>query len=652
MLIRINCPNQQCKKQLRIDSKHAGKKISCVACKQHIRLPSAEELRLPVQAAAGTSAGNAEGEEQIIDFDMLASEAVQTEKAAAETDLKTEMIEFTCPQCDETVKLAAEHAGKRHPCPSCRRIIAVPKHDTGKPKDWREKEIQGPSLAKKEEVKLEGAWGNEAVARVSLEALEEAKALPKVKRKLSAKDYARYGVIAFMLIGVLTVSWWYWKKFSRSNLESSVLSSVRQSLQGNTPAEVQATLRCGLGEWQLLTGASPDIQREGLAEYRKALTSTNDPVWTWALAMDCADVVGNYVSLDPKQEKPLVDLPFLVQLLTSVKSGEPREAVLRQLCRTVLRLAAGQPEKITLAQHLLTTVIKQASPPANLAAQGAASQPGKTLVNMMDYSEQLNGLGILAQELVYADAKESAIRLIGPNANAGERKMYKAGMPVPRAFVAAMASVLPVDMEVSKEAEIDMDLGKMVGLLRSNQDASGTELYKKRKEAGLAEINLLSYLEVAEHAIESKRYPEALARLSDAMQIAQIYTQRREADWKNRVYAHVRLCELTARAGQGTLAEERITQLKLDEVPAAGQLARALVARQRSVKPGEAESLIKGLPANSSSLTLAAYALARQQAEIEKSPQVAIVNAITEDGAARQSAALGGLVGWKKRQPK
>ncbi|MFT3882367.1 MAG: hypothetical protein QM703_22285 [Gemmatales bacterium] len=41
------------------------------------------------------------------------------------------------------------------PCPSCRRIIAVPKIEGAKPKDWREKQATGPSMAKKEEVKLE-----------------------------------------------------------------------------------------------------------------------------------------------------------------------------------------------------------------------------------------------------------------------------------------------------------------------------------------------------------------------------------------------------------------------------------------------------------------------------------------------------------------
>jgi ribosomal protein S27E len=216
MLIRINCPNPNCKKQLRIDARHAGKKVSCAGCNQHIRLPTAEELKINEKAAVTARASG--GEEEIIDFDILASEAVNAEKTAAEEANKTEMVKFTCPQCDEPVEISAENAGKRAPCPACRRIIAVPKVEGAKPKDWREKQATGPSMAKKEEVKLEGAWGNQAAARVSVEALEEAKALPKEKRKLTVRDYVRYATTAIILLAVLGTGWWGWKRYRASSL--------------------------------------------------------------------------------------------------------------------------------------------------------------------------------------------------------------------------------------------------------------------------------------------------------------------------------------------------------------------------------------------------------------------------------------------------
>ncbi|HMP18213.1 MAG TPA: hypothetical protein PKD72_14410, partial [Gemmatales bacterium] len=578
MLIRIHCPNPNCRKQLRIDARHAGKKIACQGCKQHIRLPTAEELKLPARTAT-VGAESAEGE-PIVDFDMLAQEAVITEKQEQEASLQELTVNFTCPHCDEPVQLAAEHAGKRAPCPSCRRIIAVPKLDTGKPKDWREKQAQGPSLAKKEEVKLEGAWGNENIAKVSIEALEEAKALPRIKRKLTLRDYATYTTYAVMLLAVLGAGYWGWNRWRSAALVGNTLASVDQALQDNKlPAELLAVLRLAKGEWLLEAHSEMDKQRDALAELRKCLTTTGDPAWNWALALDVVRVISPQISLDPKVEKPLVDLNWLVQLVSAVKSGEPREDVLRALSRGVLAQAGENREKITLAQNLLTSIIKQAVPPATFRVNAeGASVP----TNITDYSEQLSALGVLAQELVQAKAQENAIILIGNTPTSGARTLFKKEMPVPRAFVAAMSALNQPPLEVKTAEEGDLDLGQLVGYYLANQAARAQEILQKRKDLGLTEANLIPFLELAQQAIDGKKNQEALIHLNDAMQIAQIYTSRRDRDWRNRVYAHLKLCVLTARTGEIVLAEERIQQLKLDEIPALGQLARGLVARERS----------------------------------------------------------------------
>lgn len=642
MLIRINCPNPKCKKQLRIDAKHAGKKISCTGCKQHIRLPTAEELKITV--AASPSKG-VPGEEQIVDFDAMAAEAVTFDKAAVEEANKTEMVEFTCPQCDEPVKLPIENAGKRAPCPACRRIIAVPKVDTGKPKDWREKQAQGPALAKKEEVKLEGAWGNEAVARVSLEALEEAKALPKVKRKITAAEYVRYGVYAVLLLTVLGIGWWGWSRYRASSLESNTLASIGQALQDSklTP-EMHAVLHLGLGEWMLRNGTSENVKKEGGNELKKAVPSNGDPLWNWALAKDVADMAGSVVSLDASQTASIIDLQYLVQLLASVRAGEPRDDVLRTLCRSVLK-HAQRPEKLEAARNLLTAVIKQAMPPTSM-------KPSKDAAAgiSQDYSEQLNGLGILAQELIRIQAKEVALQVVGKTADRGERTLFKKGMPVPKAFVAAMAALGQQDWEVNKDQETEFELGKMTGLFLAGQDVSGEELFRKRRDSGFAEVNLLPFLDIAEQSIDANRLPEALSRLTQAMSVAQIYTERRTEAWKTRIYAHVRLCELTARAGEMALAAERIAKLKLDEIPSAAQLARALVARHRSVQTSDADTLLAGLTAGSAGQALAAYSLSRQMAEQTRSVQTKLDGKLT-DGPVQIVATLGALVGYKRVQP-
>lgn len=642
MLIRIHCPNPQCKKQLRIDARHAGKKIACQGCKQHIRLPSAEELKLPAKVTAGTE--GAGEEEEVIDFDMLASEAVNIDKEQHQTELQSITVDFTCPQCDEPIKMASEHAGKRAPCPSCRRIIAVPKLETKKPKDWREKEAQGPSLAKKEEVKLEGAWGNQAVAKVSLEALEEAKALPKVKRKLTTREYLQYATYAILTLAVLGTGWWGWKRYRASAIEGNTLAAINTSLQDpKLPPEVAAVIHRSLGDWMLQHHETIDKQKDGLAEFRKSLVTSADPAWNWAMALDVVNSIGPFISLDPKVEKPLVDLPWLVQLVGSVKSGEPREDVIRALSRAVLSQAHADPEKITMAQTLLTTIIKQAIPAVNITVPNETA--GKPPNNVMDYSDQLNALGILAQELLRANARENALALVGKSPTTGARMIYKKEMPVPKAFAAAMTSLHLQPLEVSKNAEGDLDLGQMVGFYLVNMDAKGNEIFEKRKQAGLSEVNLLPFLEVAQQLIEANRHPEALVKLSEAMNIAQIYTTRRDADWKNRVLAHIKLCVLTARAGQIPQAEERINQLKLDEMPAIGQLARGLVARERSLQ--DSAAAVQGLAPNSASLALAVSTLAKQQAEQEKTQVPSLVDKVA-DGPVKSLATLSGLAGYRR----
>jgi hypothetical protein len=642
MLIRINCPNPNCKKQLRVDAKHAGKKISCAGCNQHIRLPTAEELKINVKAAVAAPAKGAE--EEIIDFDMLAAQAVHAEKAAEVEAIKTEMIEFTCPQCDEVVKISAENAGKRAPCPSCRRIITIPKQDAGKPKDWREKEATGPSLAKKEEVKLEGAWGNQETTRVSIEAMEEAKALPKIKRKLTVRDYVRYVTYAVLLIAVLGISWWGWKRYRASSLEGNTLTAIQSAIADTKlPADLNAVLRLGLGEWKLRTSAGDDVRKDGLAELRSVINnSSGDPLWKWVLANDVANITGAMVTLDLAQPG-VVNLDFLVQLITNVPPGEPREDVVRTLCRSVLH--GVKPDKIETARTFLTAVIKQAIQPGTMAE--SKDKPGGA---MRDYSEQLSALGILAQELIRLEHKDSALQLLGKSSDRGERAIYKKGMPVPKPLVAAMAALAQQDLEVNKDFEGEIELGKMMGYFRSNQDARGTEILRKM-QTSLDPANLTSYLDIAEQAIDASRMSEAQSRLTDAMKIAELYTQRRSDAWKLRVYAHVKLCELTARTGAIALAEERINKLKLDELPVAALVARTLVARQRPVQASDGDSLLAGLPANSSGQALAAYSLAMKQGELVSQPDPKITIAAPE-GPVRSLALLGGLLGFKITQVK
>src|SRR5437879_5433237 len=105
MAIRFKCPH--CHKPLSVKDHLAGKKAACPVCKKSMTIPS------PLSVPA--------------DVEAFAAEALAEKPAeAAAAPASTQTIEFTCPFCDEELKLSADLAGKKTPCPSCTRVITVP----------------------------------------------------------------------------------------------------------------------------------------------------------------------------------------------------------------------------------------------------------------------------------------------------------------------------------------------------------------------------------------------------------------------------------------------------------------------------------------------------------------------------------------------
>src|SRR5262249_44631213 len=157
------------------------------------------------------------------------------------------------------LKLSAELAGKRAPCPECRRIIKVPELQKEEAKDWRQPAKKIPSGAKQAQPeKPEGAW-DAGPQRGSQEAPEEAGAPPEKRAPLTARQWAfRIGapVGAVVLLGVLGWFGWSWlSQRARDRAVSEALEAVNKDAKFTKfTKEAQAEVHRAAGEYYLHSG--------------------------------------------------------------------------------------------------------------------------------------------------------------------------------------------------------------------------------------------------------------------------------------------------------------------------------------------------------------------------------------------------------------
>ncbi len=163
MPIRFKC--NHCQKALKVEDALAGKRVACPACKKPVVVPV--PTAAPADLEAFAAAALAEG-------DNKAKPKEEEKPKAAGT------IDFMCPFCDAELHLSVELAGKKEPCPECKRIIRVPNPKEDRPKDWSTV-ASGPSAAlANKPPELEGAWGSTTTrSKVSQQSLADAEAFPE-----------------------------------------------------------------------------------------------------------------------------------------------------------------------------------------------------------------------------------------------------------------------------------------------------------------------------------------------------------------------------------------------------------------------------------------------------------------------------------------
>lgn len=152
MTIKFECPN--CHRKLSVKDELAGKKGKCPGCTKNVQIPAASAPAAangPARKPASTPALPPLPPPPALDGPQRTQEEIDAEAIDALIDKPAEVaaateVTFACEMCGETVTFKADQAGKRAPCPECRRIIKVPaiEQKKEKPKDWREMDRQPP----------------------------------------------------------------------------------------------------------------------------------------------------------------------------------------------------------------------------------------------------------------------------------------------------------------------------------------------------------------------------------------------------------------------------------------------------------------------------------------------------------------------------
>ncbi len=246
MPIKFSCPH--CKQVIAVRDQLAGRKGACPGCKQMLTVPQPDGAasaakpgpaeqpkpsRPPAPASAPPNTAPTPPSKAVrpptpaakvepspspppapADVEAEAAALFADEPKPAE-QIEVKKIELNCPFCDEAIQFPANLAGKREPCPECKRIIKVPELVKNEPKDWRKVDPRGPSGARLPDQPVpEGAWSSTASSSVGKKSLEEAGVLPTAVEPRTLRQKIQWpllGVTAAVLLGVggwMGYQWW------------------------------------------------------------------------------------------------------------------------------------------------------------------------------------------------------------------------------------------------------------------------------------------------------------------------------------------------------------------------------------------------------------------------------------------------------------
>jgi hypothetical protein len=591
----------------------AGKKGRCKACQKILTVPNPATSKPPAKGQPNAAAPKIETPAPApppprpADVEAEAA-ALFADEPKTEEPAEVKNIELNCPFCDELIHFPVDLAGKREPCPECRRIIKVPELVKKEPKDWRKADQRGPAGARlPDQPAPEGAWGSATVGRVGRDSLEQAGVIVKAKPPRTLWQKVRWpaaGVTAVFLLAGL--SWGGYRWWVQRGIERAVNEALAYAASPEAAKEIgapgQAALHAAAGEFYL-RGKGGKVGKEdkgpaGVAQqqFGKALNALN-----------------------------------------AARSSDERDAVLTDLALALVELGGPEPEAIKelklswqKTQQLVIAALNLIyDPEARREAVRAVCQRfierGETkrvlsLVNQV-YSEpndeRAAALSIVGVELFKAGQKteagqaaDSALELYSEKKAADDKTKDKEKKeekrPRLRAEVVALGVLLDkpipkVGEDAEKEDKDNERIGRAEGLARQGNWDKAKTVLSELDEKG----RFRALLALGDATVDGKS-ADAAAAVDNALQAAEKWSGKAELSWP-----FLRLTKLALAAG---LPEDRV-QTFTDGIakPALRGRAQLAVFRARlakAQKPVE-ENAADKIDPKSLSRALAAEDLAR-----------------------------------------
>jgi hypothetical protein len=643
MPIKFTCPS--CKTVLTVKDHLAGKKGSCPRCKQIVTVPQASSApaapaapaptapAAPPAAPSRSSNGDGKAARTVkaappapatprssaarppasaseppppappADIESEAAALLSDEPAQVEQEVKT--IDFRCEYCDEELHLPLELAGKRSPCPECKRIIKVPEPVKPQKSDWRNLNQQGPSGARPQtEPAPEGTWDTRNLGRVGAEALQEAGVLKKKERPRTRWQKSRGWVLGgAALVVLIGGSWWgySWWNLSREKqaLQAALTYADSKPAREQIQPTGQAALHFGASAYYLRR-QEPGCVLPAREQFGKALTllvsAPADPerdVLLGEMAAFAVELGGTGEETQKDFRLPWDETQKLVRAALSAigPGGSPA------------------PESRPARLEALRAVVRQ------LVARGQVERvlPIVTQLYSAPDTERAEAMAAASFELLAADKKDAADRA------ADQALSVYAGQSPPPVGAGVVSLALMLEKPAPKAGkavgeEQEHHIGETEGLARQGKWEQAREKARQDRYGEAVRVRALAGVAVAAVAA---RLPES-GDIETAAHAA--VARAAEADGQERLDLAWLMLRLTGLGQRGSLSEDRLTALA-SAVPDRSLRGRAqLVLFRDRLQPKEGvveEAVLEHVDSRSPAHRLARSDLARHNTRLD-----------------------------------